>query len=529
MQLNTTTALVTALLSAVIGFGLAFFIERKLSGGMQNKSQKILTSIAMISFGYGLMATLNELIGFPLQGLQIRYDKLVGFVFANILFLPIVLLVIAKLIGLNNKDAELETQSTPVVSNKQKQSILGDVGNYSSEKISANSEIIQNEVGSVTQLSVGSLEIKLSDEEINAFYESALDEIEKDNVDRGLWARSFAVTNGNETQAKAKYIELRVDGLSAASIERKRAVEVERNIESLILRSSNEDVNALLELGQIRFHGLYDQKVQLVAAFDCFKKAAHLGSAQAQYMLSSMFWKGEGTSKNNIFAHAWAVIASSDIVDAKKNVALFQERMTSEEIYKSDDLVSSLRRQIISRGIGDNFSSFNSESPAVKNNANMMLTKNNMALGNNAVKYWTAGFGLLLILVIGYGIHMHYSPQNSNLLSFKNKKLYDFYMHTIWSNCNSPYEDKPIMTMEFMFNDQSKEIIAKIDYEEKGIKKQDFTRLESCSVNDSENWRCGGNLMPNGKDFYAQYEMTGGKFIYSESSHAKCPAKIIAR
>lgn len=116
MQLNTTAAFTTALISALIGFGIAFYLERMLSSRMQKKSQKILTSIAMISFGYGLMATLNEVIGFPLQGLHIRYDKLVGYVVANILFLPIVLLVIAKLIGLKNKPAvvDLEVKSNPV-------------------------------------------------------------------------------------------------------------------------------------------------------------------------------------------------------------------------------------------------------------------------------------------------------------------------------------------------------------------------------------------------------------------------------
>ncbi len=119
MQIDTNAALITALISAVIGFGLAFYIERKLSGGMQNKSQKILTSIAMMSFGYGLMMTLNEVIGFPLQGLQIRYDKLAVYIAANILFLPIVLLAIAKLVGLKNKNgiADLNIQSNTSAGN----------------------------------------------------------------------------------------------------------------------------------------------------------------------------------------------------------------------------------------------------------------------------------------------------------------------------------------------------------------------------------------------------------------------------
>lgn len=103
MQINTNGALITALISAVIGFGLAFYIERKLSGGLQKKSQKILTSIAMMSFGYGLMMTLNEVIGYSLQGLQIRYDKLAISVGLNVFLLPIIFLFVAKLIGPKNE------------------------------------------------------------------------------------------------------------------------------------------------------------------------------------------------------------------------------------------------------------------------------------------------------------------------------------------------------------------------------------------------------------------------------------------
>lgn len=112
MQINTTAAFLTAALSVAIGLGIAFFIERKLNSRMQKKSQKILTSIAMMSFGYGLTATLNEVIGFPLQGLNIRYDKLAIYVAANMLLLPIVLLVIAKLIGLKNKEIDINIATT---------------------------------------------------------------------------------------------------------------------------------------------------------------------------------------------------------------------------------------------------------------------------------------------------------------------------------------------------------------------------------------------------------------------------------
>ena len=122
MQLDTTAALGSVAISAGIGFGLAFYIERKINSRMQRKSQKILVSIAMTSFGYGLTAFLNEVIGFPLQGLHIRYDKLAVYLGANILILPIVLLVIANSMGLKNKavDVALNVQSNPVAVNSFK-------------------------------------------------------------------------------------------------------------------------------------------------------------------------------------------------------------------------------------------------------------------------------------------------------------------------------------------------------------------------------------------------------------------------
>ena len=113
MELNTTSALVTAVISAGIGFGLAFYIERKISASMQKKSQKTLVALAMISFGYGLMATLNEVVGFPLQGLNIRYDKLVAYVLVNILILPVIFIAIAKFMATKGDVTTHEVNEKP--------------------------------------------------------------------------------------------------------------------------------------------------------------------------------------------------------------------------------------------------------------------------------------------------------------------------------------------------------------------------------------------------------------------------------
>lgn len=114
MQINTTATLLTALISAGFGFGLAFYLERILSRRMQKKSQRVLVSIAMLSFGYGLTALINEAVGFPLQGLQVRYDKLAIYLIVNILLIPIVLLVVAKLLGGKNQSFNIAPSSQSI-------------------------------------------------------------------------------------------------------------------------------------------------------------------------------------------------------------------------------------------------------------------------------------------------------------------------------------------------------------------------------------------------------------------------------
>lgn len=381
----------------------------------------------------------------------------------------------------------------------------------------------------VQQVKIDAPNIKLAEHEMNALYAAALDDVERGNVDRGLWAKCFAATDGNESQAKARYIELRVADLSASAIEKKRALEIEQSLDSLIHRSDNGDVEALVELGLIKYNGLYNQQKHLVGAFDCLKRAAFLGSAKAQHMLSSMHWKGEGTDKNKVHAHAWAVVASSKVDDAKSNVEVFQREMTMDQIYESDNLVKTIKAAL-QKNLNEGFMpAGDSQSPiSSKGNSAGELQIQNPKKEDDG-RYWFIGFGILVVAFVGYNLYKEYAPQDSSFLSFSSKKVYDFYPRTVWDNCNSPYEEKPIMTMEFMYNNQSKEIIAKIDYEEKGVKKQDFTKLEPCSAFDEKNWSCGGNLMANGRDYFSKYVMSDGKFTYEESSYAKCAAKIVAR
>jgi len=208
MQLNTTTALLTALISAVIGFGLAFYFEKKISAGMQKKSQRVLVYIAMASFGYGLTALLNEVIGFPLQGLHIRFDKLAGYLIVNIIFLPFVLIVIGKLLGARKLESpEVQILGASFQENNKMQSMSK---NTSSISVIDNKNI-QNDTSH-------RLTFKLKQEgnscpsiDENTTWEKALNEFESSNRNNGLWARLFSKHEGNEARAKAEYLQLRAE------------------------------------------------------------------------------------------------------------------------------------------------------------------------------------------------------------------------------------------------------------------------------------------------------------------------------
>ena len=96
---------------------------------LTSKSQNVLVYVAMTSFGLGLMGVLNELIGFPLQGLSIRGDKVLQYILGNILVLPPIFLGIAYLLKSRSKNsiqaANVATNSHVKTKPKSSASIIG--------------------------------------------------------------------------------------------------------------------------------------------------------------------------------------------------------------------------------------------------------------------------------------------------------------------------------------------------------------------------------------------------------------------
>lgn len=60
------------------------------------------------------------------------------------------------------------------------------------------------------RLRLNSAKSRLVDERL---YELVMDELESGKIRRGVWAKALAKSNGSESQAQSKYLELRVESL----------------------------------------------------------------------------------------------------------------------------------------------------------------------------------------------------------------------------------------------------------------------------------------------------------------------------
>ncbi len=74
----------------------------------------------------------------------------------------------------------------------------------------------------------------------NQFYEQAIDELEANAEIKGLWAKSFAISEGNEVKAKAMYIDLRAKELIQAAIVKEKLRLDIINKENILSEADNE-------------------------------------------------------------------------------------------------------------------------------------------------------------------------------------------------------------------------------------------------------------------------------------------------
>ena len=69
------------------------------------------------------------------------------------------------------------------------------------------------------------------------------------------------------------------------------------------------------------------------------RRAAEQGIPRAQRRLGWMYYKGEGVSQDNVYAHMWSLIAASsgECEEASENRKIIAAEMTPSQIQKALD------------------------------------------------------------------------------------------------------------------------------------------------------------------------------------------------
>jgi hypothetical protein len=151
-------------INLIISFGIGFFIERKISKRLASGASKFISFFIAIFIALGLMDLLKHLITMPALGLRSNGTEAWANFFVKSIVWPTLLFVIILIIEF-----------------------------YKKRKTKSKSKI----------------KVSATDD---ACWGMALEEFEN-NPNKNIWAKCFAESKGNESIAKAKYIEIRAKQL----------------------------------------------------------------------------------------------------------------------------------------------------------------------------------------------------------------------------------------------------------------------------------------------------------------------------
>jgi hypothetical protein len=177
-------------------------------------------------------------------------------------------------------------------------------------------------------------------------FAEALTEIEESRTVKGLWARCFAETDGDEVRTKAAYLSKRAEALAAEFNHRiyleAQADRRAKELAPLLAGESAGDQNALFKLGT-----LYHSQNELVEvnhekAIACISKAAFLGNTEAQIQLSMMYWIGDIVPMSKCDALAWRRCAGISDYGARVVASQWMTQIDSPEVTKSDAILASI-------------------------------------------------------------------------------------------------------------------------------------------------------------------------------------------
>ena len=172
--------------TALVGFGIAFFLQRKLTKILHTKTQRNWLLVATIAFGFGLMGVLNEVLVHPIVGVTTDYLKVVTYSFSFLIVLPAFIGVVVWRLQVKHKAKLVHLWPRKFSSKDETQSVQTNATNHHVEP----------------------------GEDL---YAQALQELEGGTRNDGVWAKCFAEALGVEQVAKAHYLTIRATQLHQSS------------------------------------------------------------------------------------------------------------------------------------------------------------------------------------------------------------------------------------------------------------------------------------------------------------------------
>ena len=219
-DISLASVAIPVLVATIVGFGFSWYFTKGLREFYKTRFQSILVTTLMVTIGIGLTGIVIELINAQLDGLNVNIGKIIQFSVANLLFFPLLIWGLLKLTNKNKNNVlngTKEKEYTKDSSAVAQKSFENKDENFATKstadsKISVPNNQIEKSIATSVQMH------ELSDEEVNTLYATALDEIESDKKDKGVWAKSFALSKGDARMTEARYIEERFLILKAKAI-----------------------------------------------------------------------------------------------------------------------------------------------------------------------------------------------------------------------------------------------------------------------------------------------------------------------
>lgn len=101
-------------------------------------------------------------------------------------------------------------------------------------------------------------------------------------------------------------------------------------LEKIRAKAEQGDADAQILLGSAYYNGegVVKNKAE---AIKWFRKAAEQGNAAAQSQLGDLYANGQGVVKNELIAYQWFLLASANgIENSKENVSILEKNLTAE-------------------------------------------------------------------------------------------------------------------------------------------------------------------------------------------------------